>query len=251
LSPGIVEGIARRSQAGHPISMIPNGCDLDLFQPALRRAPPIPGVAPGDVVAVFTGAHGLANGLRAVLDAAAVLQKRGRGKIKFVFIGDGKQKPMLEKRARDEALDNCVFLKPIRKRDLTMLLAASDIGLMILSNVPAFYFGTSPNKFFDYLAAGLPVLCNYPGWLADMIAEHQCGLAVPPDDPEAFADAMERLADSAKSQMAMGKNARALGESRFSRERISADFIQTLEAAFTSYAANWSDRSRFDLPLIK
>ena len=250
LSPGIVEGIARRSPAGQPIAMIPNGCDLDLFRPGRRQVPAIPGVEPGDVVAVFTGAHGLANGLGAVLDAAAVLQKRCRRAIKFVFIGDGKLKPMLEKRVRDEALENCLLLKPIRKRDLTRLLASADVGLMILANVPAFYYGTSPNKFFDYLAAGLPVLCNYPGWLADLIAEHQCGLAVPPDDPRALADAMERLADSASDRAAMGKNARALGESQFSRERISANFVRTLETAFAADAENTNDRRRVDLSSI-
>ena len=54
----------------------------------------------------------------------------------------------------------------------------ANIGMQILANVPAFYFGTSPNKFFDYLASGLPVLNNYPGWLAEMINEYECGYAI-------------------------------------------------------------------------
>ena len=53
-----------------------------------------------------------------------------------------------------------------------------DIGLMILENIPAFYYGTSPNKFFDYISLGLPVLNNYPGWLVEMISENNCGIAV-------------------------------------------------------------------------
>jgi len=60
------------------------------------------------------------------------------------------------------------------------------VGLQILDNVPAFYDGTSPNKCFDYLAAGLPMLINYPGWLADLVQECQCGYAVPPESPQAF-----------------------------------------------------------------
>ena len=86
---------------------------------------------------------------------------------------------------------------------------------MILANVPAFYYGTSPNKFFDYLASGLPVVNNYPGWLSEMITTHQCGVAVAPDDPEAFADAMEHLADNPEVREEMRRNARALAEAEF------------------------------------
>ena len=59
------------------------------------------------------------------------------------------------------------------------------VGLQVLANVPVFYYGTSPNKFFDYIAAGLPVINNYPGWLAGMIEEHQLGFAVPPEGANA------------------------------------------------------------------
>ena len=53
---------------------------------------------------------------------------------------------------------------------------------------PAFYYGTSPNKFFDYISSGLAVLNNYPGWLADMIQENKLGIVVPPKDANAFAE---------------------------------------------------------------
>ena len=81
------------------------------------------------------------------------------------------------------------------KKRLAGLFAGADLGLQVLSNIPAFYFGTSPNKFFDYIAAGLPVLNNYPGWLADIIVKNNCGFSVPPDSPSAFADALELAAD--------------------------------------------------------
>jgi glycosyltransferase involved in cell wall biosynthesis len=231
LSPGIVEGIKRRSRHGHPVIMIPNGCDLHLFRPGERRGLRLAGVGPGEVVAVFTGAHGLANGLNAVLDAASVLQKRARVDIKFVFIGDGKLKPALRERAQREKLENCLFFDPMPKRKLTDVLACADLGLMILANVPAFYYGTSPNKFFDYLASGLPVLNNYPGWLSELITTHQCGVAVSPDNPEAFADALERLADNPELREKMRKNARALAEADFSRDQLVERFVSWLEAS--------------------
>src|SRR6478609_4237381 len=86
LSPGIVEGIRHRSPARRHAEMIPNGCDLDIFTPVKRSRVGLPGVREGDFVAGFTGAHGIANGLGAVLDAAAELRRRGRENIKLVLI---------------------------------------------------------------------------------------------------------------------------------------------------------------------
>ena len=118
------------------------------------------------------------------------------------------------------------------KRDLARLLPKFDVGMMILKNAPTLYFGTSPNKFFDYIASGLPVLNNYPGWLADMIKEHQCGIVVPPDEPAAFADAVIRLRDHRSELPAMGQRARNLAESHFSRDQLGDRLVRTLEAAY-------------------
>jgi glycosyltransferase involved in cell wall biosynthesis len=231
LSPGIVRGITRRDIPGSRVAMIPNGCDLELFAPSERKGlEAIPGIAKQDFVAIFCGAHGMANGLDAVLDAAGVLMARGERDIRLLFVGDGKLKPGLVERARREGLENCVFRDPVPKRELSAITAASDAGLMILANVPAFYYGTSPNKFFDYIAAGLPVLNNYPGWLAEIIGENECGTAVPPADPEAFADALVAMRDDRERRERMGRNARALAEREFNRERLGDRFAAFLEA---------------------
>jgi glycosyltransferase involved in cell wall biosynthesis len=238
LSPGIAEGIARRGIPEDRIALVPNVCDLDLFDPLGRgaSAPSIPGVREGDLVAAFAGAHGIANGLDAVLDAAAVLARRGREDIRLVFVGDGLRKADLVARARREALANCIFLEPLAKRDLAAFMARVDVGLMILADLPAFYRGTSPNKFFDYIAAGLPVLNNYPGWLADLIRTHECGVALPPGDPEVFADALERLADDQVRRASMGAAARRLAESRFARKDLADQFAEALMAGATAGA---------------
>jgi len=232
LSPGIGEGIARRSRRGQSIKVIPNGADLDLFQPGRREDLQLPGIGQQDCVAVFTGTHGIANGLDAVLDTAAVLKKRGRNDVVLAFIGDGKLKPALVERATREGLDNCRFFGLMPKTELNRAIGCADVGLMILANVPAFYYGTSPNKFFDYLSAGLPILNNYPGWLADMIAENSCGLVVPPKDPEAFADALCQFADNPELRQTCGQNGRRLAEKSFARDRLATEFVDYLEAVY-------------------
>ena len=230
LSPGIVEGIAARGVPKTRIQMVPNGCDLTIF--AHEQTPWRPeGVMPNDLMAVFAGTHGIANGLDALLDAAAELKARDRVDIKLVLVGQGKLKAKLIERARTEGLDTVIFHDPVSKTRLAGLISSTDLGLQILANVSAFYYGTSPNKFFDYIAAGLPVLNNYPGWLAGMIKEHDCGFGIEPDDPLAFADALEQAADDRAQLVQMGENARQLAEHEFDRAKLSNRFVDWLEEA--------------------
>jgi glycosyltransferase involved in cell wall biosynthesis len=245
LSPGIVEGIAKRGTPADRIHMVPNGCDLEIFDSDAAAWRP-EGVAAEDLMCVFAGTHGIANGLDAVLDAAAVLKARGRGDIKIVLVGDGKLKPALEQRAAREGLDNVVFLAPVNKTRLAGLLAGADVGLQILDDVPAFYYGTSPNKFFDYLAAGRPVLTNYPGWVADLVSQHQCGWSVPPRDAQAFAGALVDAASSRSRLPALGANARSLARGPFSRRVLARQWSSAVLGAVpgTSRAATESTETR-------
>jgi glycosyltransferase involved in cell wall biosynthesis len=228
LSPGIVAGIMRRGIRPGNVTMIPNGCDLALFANPPEAWRP-EGVAPTDLMAVFTGTHGKANGLDAALDAAAELRRRGRNDIKIVLIGDGQLKPELLERARRESLDNVVFCAPVNKARLAALMAATDVGLQLLANVPAFYFGTSPNKFFDYLASGRPALINYPGWLASLVAQHECGFAIPPENPAAFADALQRAAADRAALRSMGARGQELARAQFDRVQLGERFVDWLE----------------------
>jgi glycosyltransferase involved in cell wall biosynthesis len=236
LSPGIVEGIRRRGVNNQDIDMIPNGCDLDYFLTGNRSTRFVDCFKSDDFIAIFAGAHGLANGLDAVLEAAAELKRRNCSNIKLLFVGDGKQKPLLMRRASEEGLDNCLFWGFMPKMELAELFGHVQVGLMILDNVPAFYYGTSPNKFFDYISAGLPVLNNYPGWLAEMIKAHDCGVVVPPDDPVAFAEALMALSLNRERCWTMGKNARKLAEVEFERGKLANQFVDCLEVAGSALA---------------
>lgn len=225
LSPGIVEGIVKRGINAEKVASIPNGCDLDIFATEHQAWRPEQ-VKNSDLMAIFTGTHGLANGLDAVVDAAIELQARQRDDIKLVLVGDGMQKIGLQQRARELQLNNIVFHDPVNKAKLAGLMASADIGMQILANVPAFYYGTSPNKFFDYIAAGLPVLNNYPGWLADLISSQHCGFAVLPENPHAFADALEYAADHRDELKVMGQNAQHVAQQQFDRQVLSQKFAE-------------------------
>ncbi len=225
LSPGIAAGIRRRGIAESKITMISNGCDIDLFHPDTAAYRPS-ALTQDDFVAIFAGTHGLANGLGSVIQAAEILKERDNNKIKFLLVGSGMEKPELVSAATEKELSNIFFIDPVPKAELAKLLAGADIGLQILANIPAFYFGTSPNKFFDYIAAGLPVLNNYPGWVAELIEQNLCGIVVPPDDPIAFADALEKAEADRKSMSNMGARAHQLALNDFSRDLLAKRWVE-------------------------
>lgn len=224
LSPGIVDGIKQRGVLQEKISLVPNGCDLNIFGQASTPWRP-ESINEDDLMAVFTGTHGIANGLDAVLDAAKELKARGNNRVKIALVGQGKLKPELQARAKAEQLDNVIFHEPVNKDKLSGLMLSADIGLQVLANVPAFYFGTSPNKFFDYIASGLPVLNNYPGWLAGMINDNQCGLSVEPENAIAFADALESVLNNKVQLVEMGVNSRILAEKEFDRKNLADKWV--------------------------
>lgn len=229
LSPGIVAGIESRGVDPTRITMVPNGCDMDLFAADIVAWRP-EGVTEDTTLAVFTGTHGVANGLDAVLDAAAILKERGTKDICIALIGQGKEKKHLQKRAKAEDLDNILFLDSVPKTHLAGLMAGADVGLQVLQNIPAFYFGTSPNKFFDYISAGLPVINNYPGWIGELIQEHDCGYLVRPDDPTAFADALIKASQERDELKIKGQNALSLAQKHFSRETLSQQWVTAVTA---------------------
>lgn len=243
LSPGIKKGIASKGKNHNDIYCIPNACDFETFglsESNIKHPEKIKGLEiifkKDDFIAAYTGAHGLANGLDAILDVASNLQKRGYDKIKFLFIGEGKYKKDLKYRVDKENLSNCFFLDLLPKYKLAAILKDSvHVGLMVLSNVPEFYNGTSPNKFFDYLSCGLPVINNYPGWLAEMIELNKLGLVVQPSKPELFANALIKIASNKNLLDMYGTNSYEFGAKNFSKEKASQQFIEIIEKTFYEF----------------
>ena len=231
LSPGIAKGIEKRGISWDKISLVPNGCDLDIFDTEVKAWRPDT-ISDTDLLVLFAGTHGIANGLDSVLDAASELNSRAIHEIKFLFLGQGKLKQSLIDRAIGEGLDNVIFHEPVDKKRLAGLMSSTDVGLQILANIPVFYYGTSPNKFFDYISAGVPVLNNYPGWLAELINDNGCGFSVPPADPIAFADVLENAASNRYDLKVKGSKARDLAIEKFDRKILASRWAEQLEAVY-------------------
>ena len=243
LAPGIVEEILNNGIPKEKVVLIPNISDINLFgsrnnnlkKPELLKKFNKK-INNANLVAAFTGAHGIANGLNNLLDVAKVLKDLKRNDIKLLFIGEGSVKKRLINRAILDDLDNCIFIDSMPKKDLAIILKESvHIGLMILKNVPEFYNGTSPNKFFDYLACGIPVINNYPGWLSQMIKNKKLGFVVPPDDPEYFANKLIEIADNKKILNKISNNCSDFAKLNFTPKILSAKFSTVVNDVYLKY----------------
>lgn len=228
VSPGMAEGVVAEGTPPSKIHMIPNFSDLERFRPG-RKDSAISkryGLA-GKFVVGYTGAIGPSNAVHEqVPEAARVLKERGRGDIVFVIAGDGKSLPELERLTED--LDNVKLLGRIPKTEVPPLTRTAD-ALMALFGDKPILATNSPNKFFDALASGRPVIVNQPGWTRELVEDNDAGLYVPVGDGVALADAIETLADDPKRTKAMGVAARALAEEAFGRDLQAARIVALLE----------------------
>ncbi len=231
LSPGMKEGIVRTGIASDKVTVIPNASDLDLFRPDLDGSAARQRLGLGDrFAAVYFGAMGLANGLDYAIEAGRILTERGRDDIMLVLHGGGGKRRALEALARQYKLQNVVFSDLVAdKEEVARIVAGCDACLTIYRATREQTW--SPNKLFDALAAGKPVLINVDGWLGDLVEDNHCGRSVAADRPEALADALEELADDQTLCQEMGRNARALAQRQFDRHLLAARLEDVLAQA--------------------
>ncbi|HKP93278.1 MAG TPA: glycosyltransferase family 4 protein, partial [Chthoniobacterales bacterium] len=232
LSPGMREGVVATGTPADRVTVIPNASDLELFSPEVdpgefRRRLDLN----GQFVLTYFGTMGEANDLVPVVEAALVLHRRNESGITFVLHGKGKRRAQLEAFCREHELRNVVFSDPINdKQAIAKLAAASDVCMTIYKNVPILYT-CSPNKLFDTFAAGRAAVVNSPGWLKELVEQNQAGVYVRPDDPDDLAARAVFLRDNPELVKSYGRNARALAEKQFDRNKLAAQLLAVLENA--------------------
>ena len=245
---GISEGITERIAAGgvprDKLSVVYTGVDLELFD---RHEPDDSDLRThgiqGRFVAIYAGAISTVNHIGYLLDAAGELRNDDR--VALVILGEGKTRDEMVERARRERLDNVVFLPGRPKQDLVGLLRACQLGIISGASLEVFE-PAMPNKFFDYLAAGIPVVANYTAEHNRHLLEHDCGWEVPGSDPCALARLMREGADEPRRFAEMGRRGRALVEREFDRKLIVEDLERLLIAS--AGTTRRSRRSRRGLP---
>ncbi len=218
LSPGMKAQILLHGVPPAKVHVSYNGTNLGAFSYVARP--------PRDTVhVIYTGTVGLANGADVIPRLCERLQALGRTDLRVTIVGGGNDLARVQRQAEALGLRNLQFVASVPKEQVPDLLAGADIGLVTFAPFPVLE-ANSANKFYDYLASGLPVLINYGGWQAAMLQENACGLSAAMGDLEALVQHVIRLADDPALRRAMGERGRALAESQFDRVQIAGSLLQ-------------------------
>ncbi len=201
ITPQFLEHTKTRGATHTRTLALPNGVDFDLI-PKPKELP-----TENTFNIVFAGAHGKANGLNHVLDAAKIVHNLNpHTHIRITLIGDGPQKERLIHRKKEEHISLVSFLDPVPKKEIYNKLADAHACLMILEKSDVLKHGVSANKLFDYFASARPVIFSVNA-SNNPVEDAKCGITVSPNDPTALAKAMLTLSKLSKEQrVQMGKN---------------------------------------------
>ncbi len=215
VAPAAAADLTARGISPGKVHVIPNGIDLDFFRPLPREGRIRREQGWGDdFVALYIGAHGLSQGLETVLDAAKLLADRPG--IRFVFAGAGARREALRAGAEELGLENVTFLPAQPKAAMPEFYAAADACLVPLLKRGVFQTNI-PSKMFEIMACARPMILGVEGQALALLTAAGAGVAVPPEDPKALADAVLALAASPERCLALGEAGRRHAEAHCSR----------------------------------
>lgn len=239
LAPGMSEDIVELGVPKDKITVIPNGCDLDVFAAVPGSQSPrseFQWLGSRKLV-LYTGALGLVNGadylVRLASQAANIDPE-----IRFVVIGEGAERQTIRALAQScGVLDKVFFmLEPLPKRDLVRWLHAADLVVALFAGPRVIWKDAVQNKFFDALAAGKPIANNFDGWQSRIALETGVGLILDPSNVAAAArQLIAALRDEAWLE-AVPARARVLAESQFERGKLAGKLEHVLRSVVVQYA---------------
>ncbi len=230
LSPGMKEGILKTGIAAEKVCVIPNMSKPDEFYPRIPNK---------DIIKRFElnmdkfniihfGSMGKANGLEYIIQTAKLASEQHVYDINFIFMGDGATQPLLKSLVKEYKLENVQFLGSHNMAVVSEVVNCCDVSFICFMNLPILETN-SPNKLFDSLSAGKPIIVNSAGWTKEMVEENCCGCYVDPCKPQDFLNKIVEIKDDKDLLKKWGENARHLSESVYSREILSSKMVDIVE----------------------
>ncbi|MBC1520280.1 glycosyltransferase family 4 protein [Listeria aquatica] len=229
LSPGMAKGVIATSQKADKVSVIPNLADLNLFQDDnvdehLRHRLIRQLDLEGKFVLTHIGAMGEANGLEHLVEAALHLKRKNIMNVKILIVGNGKTKPRLSAFCEQHALENVQFLDTIKKEEVPTYTSLANVTMT--SFLPKPILATnSPNKFFDSLAAGKPIIVNSSGWTRKIVESEGIGYYADPKKPKDLASLLMVLSKHKNELAHMKPKIRSVATKKFSAEKLANDVL--------------------------
>lgn len=227
LSPGMKEGVLKTGIPEEKVSMIPNMSKIDVFWSRKKDAELAKrlGLKPNSFKTVYFGAMGLANGMDYIVEGIKHL--KDDQEIEFVFMGGGATEPVLKQKCVELGILNAHFLGGFGLKELSEIVNLCDVSLVTFADLPILATN-SPNKLFDSLSAGKPIIVNSPGWTKNMVEQHECGVFVNPKNPKDLANHIISLKENPRLCEKMGQNARRLAETKYDKSILCREFADVI-----------------------
>lgn len=229
LLPGTEDHMRAHGLRGDKFVYIPNGVD-----PGAAPTPVPEGIRAEiaqfrekfETLCIYAGGHAISNALDPLIEAAGRPQAR---RIGLVLVGSGVEKDRLQRKTQQLGLINVLFLDPVPKTAVPSLLALGDMAYIGWRDSPLYTHGMSPNKLFDYMLAGLPVVHSTSSPY-DIVQDANCGISVAAEDVDGIASALGRLASMPSAERRqLGENGRRFVQSRHSYPTLAARFLESLQ----------------------
>ena len=239
LSTGMAAGVAKLNIPSEKISVIPNLSDLELFsdkniQYELRKKRIQDYGLKEKFLLTHIGAMGEANGLDYIINAAKILQTLDKNDtIRIMIVGDGKVKNRLVEQVENDQLTNILFVDMIKKEEVPTYLSMANVT--ITSFLPKPILATnSPNKFFDSMAAGIPIIVNSSGWTKEVVERYGIGYYVDPYHPYQLAELLLDLSTQKEKLAMMKEKIKIIAHENYDKELLSDRFFTILKSTAKS-----------------
>jgi glycosyltransferase involved in cell wall biosynthesis len=227
LSPGMREGVLKHVEFSK-VSMIPNMSKNDIFFPREKNLEVLRNMNLGEKTfkIVYFGTIGLANGLKYILRAAELLKENEH--FEFVLVGEGSKDSEIQRYVKEKGLRNVVLFPRVPANQIGEVVNLCNVTIVPLLNIPVLYM-SSPNKLFDSLSAGKPVIVNSAGWTKDLVEAAKCGYYVDPENPCDLIDKLWHLNSRPDLLIEMGRNARVIAEEKYDKSILTEQFAEIID----------------------
>ncbi|ETZ24554.1 glycosyltransferase family 4 protein [Pedobacter sp. V48] len=226
LSPGMADGIISNGGDKQNTTMIPNMAKINEFWPRAKNYELLKdlGLRVDSFKIVHFGSLGLANGANTIIESAKLLKGIN---VEFIFLGGGSTEESLIKLCEEYQIVNVHFLGKFPMAKTSEIVNFCDVSIVSFLDIPILYTN-SPNKLFDSLSAGKPIIVNSAGWTKNLVEEEGCGYYVNPNNPEELADKIVFLQNNPEIVQRLGEESRKLAEHKFDKSILCREFSNVI-----------------------
>jgi glycosyltransferase involved in cell wall biosynthesis len=228
LSPGMFDGVVKYVPS-EKVSMIPNMAKKEHFWPREKDKDCIEQLQlrENSFKVIHFGTMGIANGLNYFVEAAKIAYDKGITDVDFILLGEGKAEKNLKLYTEKYKLTNVFFYDRMAMKGTSEVVNICDISVVPFLNIPILSTN-SPNKLFDSLAAGKPIIVNSNGWTKKMVEDNSCGAFVDPENPNELFELIMSWKNDPHLLKVMGENSRKLAETTYDESILTKNFASII-----------------------